>query len=178
VLFAGYILPRVTGGSQASQSSATTTSTTAKPTTTAPPTQGAPGVLPPQSPVAAQPASPTTTTTRQTPSENKTPAKADPKALDVATKWAEAFVRHDGVAADQWLNALKPYTTDEYLATTLSTIDPRGIVAKKVTGAPTSTPDSYTSSVTVQVPTDAKKLSLTLIKTTDGWRVDDHNEVA
>jgi hypothetical protein len=175
VLFAGYILPRVTGGSQASQSSSSSSSTARTTTPSQTPTQGAPGVLPPEPPAGAQPVSPTTT--RQTPSTNKTPAKADPKALDVAAKWAEAFVKHDGVATDQWLNGLRPFTTDEYLATTLSTIDPRTIVAKKVTGSPTSTADSYTSSVTVQVPTDAKKLSITLIKTTDGWRVDQHDEV-
>jgi hypothetical protein len=177
-LFFGYILPRVTG-SQATQNASTrSSSTTARPTSTTPTiTQGAPGVLPPaDTPSVSQPASPTAT--RQTPSENKTPAKADPKALEVATKWAEAFVKHDGVDAEQWLSALRPYTTDEYLATRLSTIDPRGIVATKVTGSPESTPDSYTSSVVVQVPTDGKKLSLTLIKTTDGWRVNEHGEVA
>jgi hypothetical protein len=97
--------------------------------------------------------------------------------VDVASKWAAAFVKHDGVTAAQWQDALKPYTTDEYLATTLSKIDPKVITANKVTGTPQATPDSYTSSVTFNVPTDDKTLTITLVKTTAGWRVNEHDEV-
>jgi hypothetical protein len=110
-------------------------------------------------------------------SENKTPAKADPQALSTAENWANAFVKHEGVNAQQWLDALKPITTDEYFATTITKIDPAVIAAKKVTGDPEPTPDSYTSSVTVVVPLDVKKLSITLVKTTAGWRVNEHDEV-
>jgi hypothetical protein len=172
VLFLGYILPRVTGKSQAAQeppSSASATPSSLSPT----PTQGAPGVIPP-----AGSASTSLTATRLSPSENKTPARADPQALSTASNWAKAFVKHEGVPADQWLNALRPYTTDEYLATTLSKVDPSVVVAKQVTGEPEATPDSYTSSVTVHVPTDAKALSITLVKTTAGWRVNEHDEVS
>jgi hypothetical protein len=174
VLFLGYILPRLTGGSSAAQSTAATTtsgSSTATSSTSQTPTQGATGVVPPP------PVSPSLTETRQPVSENKTPARADPQALSTAKNWATAFVKHDGVSPQQWLDALKPLTTDEYYATTITKIDPAVIAAKKITGDPEPTPDSYTSSVTVEVPTDAKKLSITLVKTTAGWRVNEHDEV-
>jgi hypothetical protein len=173
VLFLGYILPRLTGGSQAAQNTAATTSgsATATSSTSQTPTQGAPGVVP------APPASPSLTETRQQVSENKTPAKADPQALSTAKNWANAFVKHDGVSQQQWLDALKPLTTDEYFATAVTKIDPANIPQTKVTGDPEPTPDAYTSSVTVEVPTDVKKLSITLVKTTAGWRVNEHDEV-
>jgi hypothetical protein len=175
VLFLGYILPRMTGRAPAAQSTAASSSVSATPSSTSPtPTQGAPGALPP--PPGSQ-SSPSLTETRQSPSENKTPARPDAQASDAAAKWAAAFVKHDGVAQDQWLNGLRPYTTDEYLATTLSKVDPASIPATKITGAPAATPDSYTSSVTFEVPTDAKKLSVTVVKTTAGWRVNEHDEV-
>jgi hypothetical protein len=182
VLFLSYILPRVTGGSQAAQNTAASATSSVKATAGATvPSQGAPGVVPPP---AAPPASgssqqsPTLTETRQTPSENKTPARADPKALDAAARWAEAFVNHpDGVSAQDWLNPLRELTTEEYFAARLSTIDPKTVQASRIRGGPQATADSYTSSVTVVIPTDAKKLSITLIKTGAGWRVNEHTEV-
>jgi hypothetical protein len=173
VMFLGYILPRMIGSPQATQSTAQTTSVTSSATATPTPSQGATGLVPP--PPSSQAATPTAT--RLSPSDNKTPAKPEAAALDTADKWAAAFVKHDGVTAAQWLDALRPYTTDEYLATTLSKIDPSVIAAKKITGDPAPTPDSYTSSVTVEVPTDAKRLSITLVKTNAGWRVNEHDEV-
>jgi hypothetical protein len=170
-MFLGYILPKIIGGSSAA-APAPGPSTSAVPTatSTAPPSQGATGIVPP-------PSSTSVTQTRQSPSENKTPARAEPAALDTATRWAKAFVNHDNVTAAQWLDGLRPYTTDEYLATNLAKIDPKAVPQNRVTGDPASTPDSYTSSVTVDVPTDSKKLRLTLIRTATGWRVDEHNEV-
>jgi hypothetical protein len=168
----GYVLPKVVGGSSAA-APAPGPSTSAVPSasSTPPPSQGATGGVPPP------PSSQSVTQTRQSPSENKVPARAEPAALDIATKWAKAFVNHDNVGAAQWLDGLRPYTTDEYLATNLAKIDPKVVPQNKVTGEPTATPDSYTSSVTVDVPTDDKKLRLTLIRTAGGWRVDEHNEV-
>lgn len=170
VLFLGYILPRLSGGdSRAAEPPPPSTSVTPSTSSSSVPSQGAPGVIPP----ASQPPS----QTRLSPTENKTPAKAEPAALDVAKKWAVAFVKHDGVTPAQWLDALRPYTTDEYLATTLTKVDLAGIPQTKVTGDPQASPDSYISSVTVDVPTDDKALRLTLVKTEAGWRVNEHNEV-
>ncbi|MET0233410.1 MAG: hypothetical protein ABW224_02100 [Kibdelosporangium sp.] len=186
VVFLSYVLPRITGGSQAAQTTGASSSTTARPTSgSATPTQGAPGVVPPAGGQSSSGAagsssqgSPTLTETRQTPSENRTPARADPKALDVAARWAEAFVNHpDGVSAQDWLNPMRELTTEEYFSARLSTIDPKTVPANRIRGGPVATGDSYTSSVTVEIPTDAKKLSLTLIKTGAGWRVNEHTEV-
>ncbi len=173
VLFLGYILPRVTGGNQTRNTSAetSTSASTSASSSSAPPSQGATGAIPPP------PASPSITATRQSVSENKTPAKADPQALSAATDWAKAFVKHDGVSQQQWLDALKPLTTDEYFATTITKIDAKNIPQTKLVGDVEPTPDSYTSSVTVEVPTDVKKLSITLVKTAAGWRVNEHDEV-
>ncbi|TCO58714.1 hypothetical protein [Actinocrispum wychmicini] len=169
VLFLGYILPRMVGDSRAAQPPAQSTSVAPPPSTATTPSQGAQGVIPPP------PSSPPPT--RLSPSDNKTPAKADQAALDVAKKWAAAFVKHDGVTASQWLDGLRPFTTDEYLGASLSKIDPKAVTQSKVTGDPVATPDSYVSSLTVDVPTDDKKLHLTLVKTADGWRVNEHDEV-
>jgi hypothetical protein len=183
VLFLSTILPRVTGGGSSAANTAGSATSSARATTTlTTPSQGAPGIVPP---VASPPAgsssgqqSPTLTETRQAPSENKTPARADPKALDAAARWAEAFVNHpDGVSAQDWLNPLRELTTEEYFAARLSTIDPKTVQASRIRGGPQATGDSYTSSVTVVVPTDARKLSITLIKTSAGWRVNEHTEV-
>jgi hypothetical protein len=166
-MFLGYVLPRMSGGPSAAVPPSSSTSVKPTPTSTAPPSQGATGAVPPSS---------STSATRLSPTENVTPAKADPAAMDTATKWAKAFVTHDNVTAAQWLDGLRPYTTDEYLGTTLSKIDPKAVTANKVTGEPTPTADSYTSSVTVDVPTDVRKLRITLIKTAAGWRVNEHDE--
>ncbi|ALG06782.1 hypothetical protein [Kibdelosporangium phytohabitans] len=178
ILFIAYIVPRLTGGSQSAQPPATTTSSKPGSTPRSPtPTQGAPGVVPPAAQGGSQP-SQTLTETRQPVSENKTPAKADPSALDAALKWAEAFTNHpDNVKPEDWLNQLKAYTTDEYFGATLSKVDPKSVAQSRVRGGPVPTADSYTSSVTVDIPTDVKKLRLTLVKTDDGWRVNEHTEV-
>ncbi|TCO49782.1 caspase family protein [Actinocrispum wychmicini] len=120
------------------------------------------------------------TDTRLNPTDNKTLTKVDPAALDCADKWARAFVNHTaGITKKQWLDGLSPYTTEEYQAITLTRIDLSAIIMTRVTGKPTATPDSYINSVTVDVPTDGgKKLRLTLIKTSDGWRVNEHGEVS
>lgn len=180
VLFVAYIVPRLAGGSPGAQQPATGASASSSVTTKATtPTQGAPGVIPPaaQGGGGSRPAQ-TLTETRQPVSENKTPAKAEPEALDAALRWAEAFVNHpDGVNPQDWLNQLKPLTTDEYFGATLSTVDPRAVAQTKLRGRPTPTADAYTSSVTVDIPTDTKTLRLTLVKTDGGWRVNEHTEV-
>jgi hypothetical protein len=180
VLFLSTVLPQVTGGSASTQNTgAGAPVTTSQTTTSTTPTQGAPGVVPPPAGGSGTTTrSATLTETRQSPTEQLTPSRADPKALDVALQWAEAFVNHpDGISAQDWLNPMRELTTEEYFATRLSTIDPKAVTAARIRGGPVATAESYTSSVTVEIPTDAKKLRMTLIKTGEGWRVNEHTEV-
>ncbi|SMD16504.1 hypothetical protein SAMN05661093_05523 [Kibdelosporangium aridum] len=179
VLFVAYILPRLTGGNAPAQNTAASTSATPGATSAAPTsTQGAPGVVPPAAQGGGTAPSQSLTETRQPISENKTPARAEKAALDTALLWAEAFVNHpDNVKPEDWLNTLKPYTTDEYFGAVLTKVDPKSVPQTRVRGGPAATADSYTSSVTVDIPTDVKKLRLTLVKTDAGWRVNEHTEV-
>jgi hypothetical protein len=116
--------------------------------------------------------------TRQSaPAQTPTPAPPAPKALEVATLWAKAWVNHpEGVTTEQWLTALKPYTTEEQAAV-MSTVDPRNIQATEVTGPPT-VKVSYTASVEAILPTNAGSLDITVINTPQGWRVAKYEQAA
>ncbi|HEU5471152.1 MAG TPA: hypothetical protein VFV67_10905 [Actinophytocola sp.] len=128
-------------------------------------------------PATTGPAAPPTTTVPQTslptristPTQAPTPAPPAPKALEVATQWATAWVNHEGVSTEQWLEGLRAYTTEEQLAV-MSSVDPRNIAATAVTGKAVAT-DSYTSSVDVNVPTNGGTVSILVIATPQGWRV-------
>lgn len=107
-----------------------------------------------------------------------TSAAPSPDALNVARLWAQAWVNHpNGTTAAQWLDGLRPYTTEEYLASSMSSVDPANIPATKVTGDPVVTA-SYTSSVQVVIPTDGPKLSITVSKTDAGWRVSAYDQAS
>ncbi|GAB3498492.1 hypothetical protein [Amycolatopsis cihanbeyliensis] len=104
------------------------------------------------------------------PRETPTPAAPDPAALQVARQWAAAWVNHpDGMTNQQWLDGLRPYTTEEYLPV-MATVELANIPASEVTGEP-SAGKSYTSSVEAIVPTNGPKLKLTVVETDAGWRV-------
>ncbi|MFF5990240.1 hypothetical protein [Prauserella flavalba] len=104
-----------------------------------------------------------------------TTAPPAPAALRVAANWASAWVNHpQGVTNEQWLEGLRPYTTEEYLPV-MRSVNPANIPATKVTGEPRAT-SSFTSSVEVQVPTDGPTLSITVVSTNAGWRVADYNQ--
>lgn len=101
-----------------------------------------------------------------------TPTSAAPntEGLTIAKEWAAAWVTHPaGITSQQWLEGLRPYTTEEYLPE-MSTVDPGNIPANKVTGDPAIV-SSYTSSLEVDIPTDGPKLSITVVSTSAGWRV-------
>jgi hypothetical protein len=110
------------------------------------------------------------------PPQAPTSAPAEPEALDVATRWGEAWVDHEGVSVEEWLDGLRPLTTEEYMVE-METVDPRNVPAGAVTGEPEPT-DSYTSSVTVNLPTDGGTLAITVIDTPQGWRVAFYEQVA
>ncbi|WP_236795961.1 hypothetical protein [Amycolatopsis sp. GM8] len=106
-----------------------------------------------------------------------TSAAPNPEALNIAKLWAQAWVNHPaGITNAQWLDGLRPYTTDEFLPQ-MSTVDPSNIPASKVTGDP-SAAQSYTSSVLVVVPTDGPKLSITVAQTPAGWRVAEYDQAS
>jgi hypothetical protein len=172
VLTVGLIVPRLTGSNQPSPGAAANLGGTSSTTTRT----GTPGSGSGQgnSPGAGQ--NPTTNPTsslptRQTaPAQTPTSAPPAPKALEIATAWAKAWVNHpDGVSTEQWLTGLKPYTTEEQIAV-MSTVDPRNIQATAITGEPT-VKVSYTTSVEATIPTNAGVLDITVIARPDGWRV-------
>ncbi len=108
-----------------------------------------------------------------------TPTTAAPNgdAIRVAKEWAAAWVNHPaGITSAQWLEQLKPFTTEEYLPV-MSSVDPANVPATKVTGEPT-VGTSYTSSVQLTIPTDGPKLSITVVSTNAGWRVADYDQAS
>src|SRR6266496_220876 len=125
VIAVGIVVPRLTGGDETPRGAAaeTTSSTTTLPST---PSTNAPG---------ATGGTTSSLPTRITsPPSNPAPAPPAKAALDVADSWGKAWVNHpDGMTADQWLDGLKPFTTEEQL-TEMSSVDPRNIDATKVTG--------------------------------------------
>lgn len=100
-------------------------------------------------------------------------SQAPPAALQVAGRWAAAWVRPPaGTTQQQWLQGLSATTTAEYLGV-LTTVDPANIPAARVTGAPTALRVAPRS-VQVEVPTDTLKLLVTVVVSDAGdWRVSD-----
>ncbi|GGM64496.1 hypothetical protein GCM10012275_38870 [Longimycelium tulufanense] len=98
------------------------------------------------------------------------PAAPAPEALTVAENWAKGWVNHPaGMTTEQWLEQLRPYTTEEYL-TVMGTVDPANVPATKVTGRATAL-EATASSVQVTLPTDAGDLQILVIASPSGWRV-------
>ena len=120
-----------------------------------------PTVLPPVAPL--------------TPSSLPLSAAPDP-ALAVAARWAAAWVDHpQGVSAQQWVDGLRPFTTDEYLGVLVG-VDPANIPASRVTGEPRATKVAARS-VQVEVPTNTLTLDVLVVLTDDGWRVAGYDRV-
>lgn len=103
-------------------------------------------------------------------------SSAPPAALEVAARWSAAWLRPpDGTSAQQWIEGLRPSTTEEYLGV-LQAVDPANIPATQVTGEPRAVRVA-TSSVEVEVPTDALTLVVLVVDTEDGWRVSGYDRV-
>ena len=110
-----------------------------------------------------------------TPSSLPLSAAPDP-ALSVAARWAAAWVDHpQGVSAQQWVDGLRPFTTDEYLGVLVG-VDPANIPATRVTGEPRATKVAARS-VQVTVPTNALTLDVLVVLTDEGWRVAGYDRV-
>jgi hypothetical protein len=103
-------------------------------------------------------------------------SKAPPAALRVAARWSAAWLRPPpGTTTEEWLDGLRPYTTEEYLPT-LAGVAPENIPASKVTGQPRAV-QVAPRSVKVEVRTDAATLLLLVVDTENGWRVAGHDRV-
>ncbi|MEC3981927.1 hypothetical protein [Amycolatopsis sp. H20-H5] len=129
---------------------------------------------------ATAPATPPTSSLPTRLSTTPTPMSAVPNqdAIRVAKQWAAAWVNHPaGVTNAQWLEGMRPYTTEEYLTAVLSTVDPANVPATKVTGEP-SIGTSYTASMQLVIPTDGPKVSITVVSTNEGWRVADYDQAS
>lgn len=159
----GFLLPEILGQRQAQPTAASSSATTTR----------SPWLGQNKDTSAGQRA--TTSATRLSPIDSRTSVPPDPAGLDVATKWGAAWVKHEGVSKEQWLAGLAPFTTEEYLRAKMSTVDIANVGATSVTGPATATA-SHAGSLTVTLPTNGPRLSLTLIKTADGWRVAGYDE--
>ncbi|HEY8374406.1 MAG TPA: hypothetical protein VIL00_16855 [Pseudonocardiaceae bacterium] len=134
-------------------------------------------------PQAAQPGVPTFTTAPRAPRQETSvslptppPAAPAPEALQVARQWGQAWVTHpEDMTAEQWLQQLAPFTTDEYLVV-MRTVDPRNVPATQLVGEVRAV-SATTRSVQVDLPTDAGTVRLLVIKGPDGWRVAGHELV-
>lgn len=168
VIAAGIIIPQLTGSDD--RTPGASAETTGSSSTTAPTTTGSGA---PNTTGATTSSLPTRITTLTETPKSAPPA---PAALDVAESWGRAWVNHPvGITNDKWLDALRPYTTEEQL-TEMASVEPANIGATKVTGNPTAV-ESFTSSVKVKLSTDDGDLLITVIDTPDGWRVAYYDQV-
>lgn len=107
------------------------------------------------------------------------PASVPPSdaGLTVVREWGERWTNHPaGLTAKQWLDRLRPYTTDEFI-TVMSTVDPVNVPATKVTGPPVPR-ESTKTSMRVVLPTDGGKLRIHVVRTSEGWRVAGYDKAA
>jgi hypothetical protein len=102
------------------------------------------------------------------PPPSTSPGAAAPQT--VALNFARAWLHHVGVAADQWLAALRPYATSA-LQARLSGVDPESVPANTVAGDATAA-DRSVSYVDISIPLDAGVLTLGMTSTNGRWLVD------
>lgn len=133
---------------------------------TAGPTAAVPGTT-------AGPRTSGTSGTSAAPSSEPSPlplTAAPSDALVAVERWSRAWVRPPaGISDRQWLDNLRPLTTDQYLGV-LSAVDPQNIPATKVTGKAVAVRVADRN-VQAEVPTDALKLRVLVVETEQGWRV-------
>lgn len=101
------------------------------------------------------------------------PANApdQPAPGTVAMSFTRAWLHHDGLSAQQWLQGVSGYITSA-LNAQLAETDPANVPASRITGTATIADDT-TDSCQVSVPTDTGTLVLTLRRVDTRWLVDD-----
>ena len=130
---------------------------------------------PPSPPATTHHSAPPAVSTSVTP-PTTVGAGAPPEALHVATEFGQRWVsRPPGMTAQQLTAQLQPVAEPELLLT-LQSVDPVRIHDTRLVGQPRST-EVRPAVVTVDVPTDATVLHLTVVRTPAGWRVH-HMETA
>lgn len=102
------------------------------------------------------------------PTPSTSPGGAKPEAVGYA--FAAAWIDHQNVSAEAWLDRMLPHAT-ESLAAKLGGVDPAGVPADRITGEPVVA--SYAESVVdVTLPVDSGTLRLTLVAPEGRWLVD------
>lgn len=96
------------------------------------------------------------------------PGAATPKT--VADRFVAAWLTHQGVTAEQWHAALRPFSTAG-LTEKLSGADPASVPVDRVTAEPTLIVHSE-QLVEVIVPVDSGRLRLELVASQGRWLVD------
>ncbi|WP_430781302.1 hypothetical protein [Actinoplanes sp. G11-F43] len=102
------------------------------------------------------------------PTPRTSPGRAQPEA--VAYAFASAWVAHQDVTANKWLNRLQPNSTKN-LADQLRDVDPAGVPADRVIGRPSLIAVTETM-VNATVTMDTGKLGLRLVSPDGAWLVD------
>jgi hypothetical protein len=167
VVAVGTVLPKVIGGKQQQ-------GTAARNPVAAAASAIPSGTLAPLPTSASAPATPEQTRITAPPSA-PSPVAPAPQALDTAKRWVEKWVAHPtGITSDEWLDGLRPYTTEEYLPV-MKSVDPANVPATRLTGEPRAV-QSFPKSVEAEVPTDGGTLKLTVIDTAAGWRVANYEQ--
>lgn len=111
------------------------------------------------------------------PSKPPEPAPPDPAGLAVVDAWGRQWVEHPpGTTNGQWLNRLRPYTTDEFI-TQMTSIDPANVPANAVTG-PVTAISSTETAMRVRLPTDAGIVEVRVVDSGQGWRVANYGKAA
>ncbi|GAA0533307.1 hypothetical protein GCM10011581_18240 [Saccharopolyspora subtropica] len=117
--------------------------------------------------------SPPTISVPQTPPPQVPP---DPAGLAVVEAWGRAWVDHPvGADRQQWLDKLRPYTTEEFL-TEMATVDPAN-AGNVITGS-ASALSATEGSMVVRLPTDIGTLRVIVNRTPAGWRVAQYDKEA
>ena len=97
-------------------------------------------------------------------------APAPAAALTVARSWVQAFLTvRKGTTSAQWVEQLRPFTTDDLLPE-LRSIDPANVPAAQIIDPPRTVSVSA-GSAEVDVPTTAVVVRLLVVSTPAGWRV-------
>ena len=102
------------------------------------------------------------------PTPRTSPGRAQPEA--VAYAFASAWVNHDDVTANEWLNGLQPNATQN-LTDQLREVDPAGVPADRVIGRPSLVAVNE-SMVNATVTMDTGKLGLRMVAPEGSWLVD------
>lgn len=128
----------------------------------------------------AAPAPPTRTPAPPTfsvPDTPPPPAPADPAGLKVVEAWGKKWATHPpGTSSAQWVEGLRPYTTDEFI-TEMASVDPANVPSTAIIGPPQPL-RSTANAMSARLSTDAGDIEVDLMRTPQGWRVSGYNKVS